>query len=166
MPDNISPRSDLIRPIGQGDQVTIPGPPQPAWLQRGPGKSPSFNGPMKAIEIVKGHGRNLNGLDSSAKSAILIGDRACSVGDVIAVSDVPRDDQGRQIRMGLDYPGLIEIKAKRLVESGYAQWTSKAPTVTLGASLAKPDFGIENTAERHERAERAVSPRQQKVGAL
>lgn len=151
------PRVDRIRPISGADQVTIPGPTgqtfDPSRMQP---KDRPFAGPLRAIEITRDQGDNLNG---DAKSGVLIAGRVCMKGDVVEVTDpadIPRAPDGRQMRLTVDMMSryLFPEQADWYVAKNWAISTNKPPTYRPG----KPIEEAVNPSPRQ--AERAVGQRQ------
>ncbi len=102
------------KPDGAGG-ASIPGPRDQAEPIRQIGS-------VRFVEVVK---------------AITIGDRACARGEVIRVSDRPKDPRtGQPVAINImpPMPLLLEDRARWLIEHGFARASSGPATATLGHS--------------------------------
>lgn len=156
--DNFGPDIGRIRPIAEADEVTIPGPVNPAFLRAATPAQP-ITGPIRAIKIIRDHGLPGGG--------IMIGDRCCAVGEILAITGRPTDGEGRTIRVTDDMtPGLLlEDQALRYIKAGYAVPTSEAPTARIGHSLKKsPEIEKAIVPPAGQRA--VARPQQQRAGAI
>jgi hypothetical protein len=132
---------DRIQPLMGRDQVTIPGPLNPAQLV-GIGKPARFNGKITAVRITRNHGL--------ANGSILVGTRSLTPGEIIKITPRPVDSEGRAIRLTDDMmPKLFfEEQALALIRKGYAE------------RYDEPGKIEESIQPTHRTAERAVRPPQ------
>lgn len=147
--------------FGAAAGVTIPGPAQPKFMGRRDDVRPMEQvGRITHVRLTKG---------------ATIGDRRCDAGEVIKVSDPPRDAAGRTMAMNImpPLPLLIEERARWLVEHRFAEPHPGPATHQLGASmdLEKTLEGLGGTIEAAvdpapARAAQAVAPRQRGAGAI
>lgn len=132
---------DRIQPLMGRDQVTIPGPLNPAQLA-GIGKSPRYNGKITAIRITRDHGL--------PNGSILVGKRSLKPGEIVKITPRPVDADGKAIRLTDDMmPTLFfEEQALGLIAKGYAE------------RYDEPGKIEESVQPTHRTAERAVRPPQ------
>ena len=103
--------------------ATIPGPQPPRHLKRTEDVQPIFtSGRIGFVRLLK---------DAT------IGDRRCAAGEVIRVSEPPRDAMGRTMAMNImpPLPLLFEDRWRWLIEHRFAAPSSGPATHTLGHSL-------------------------------
>jgi hypothetical protein len=127
------PRMDRIRPPSAGDGgASIPGPTGRTFDRLAPGVVAASAGQFSAVEIIRDQGL--------PHSGILVADRCVQKGEVIGLTELPRDANGRTLRITANMMEGVFTRehAMALIDKGYAIPTTKAPTVTLGASQRMP----------------------------
>jgi hypothetical protein len=153
-----------LRPIQQSDRVTIPGPAQPRM-----GPAPS----APDVSAYLGYDPTHIILTEKVQAAgILMGNRTCFAGDVLAIEKVPVGADGRPVAVPVTTNILMIDRARLLIKLGLAvphpgPASVRITNPTRDEAVASVQSEVERAdlAVQHARAERADA-KPQRRGAM